>query len=124
MPNNHLSAEWFDSLYDINMKSNSIVYDGDWWLGVKNIKFFSGMPDPKYNYKIKNHLTFFTKESAKSIDELTGGSVNELIDIQSQYFDDNFYIYWNAKVTRTVTRLHFHCLEWDLDNDGHVKMLD
>lgn len=88
------------------------------WIALENLKFAMGYPDPKYAYQMKEHMTIFSIESVSQIAQLSGDSRNEMHFFQEAMVDAGFYVYWNAKVTRSVKRLHYHIITWDTDPEG------
>lgn len=109
---NSLTPEWLAKFTAWNRAADLIVYDGRYWVGVINIKWFHGQPDPKYNYPIIDHTTYFAKQGVASPKNLMPGPVAEMNKIQAALFDVDKYMYWNSSQTRSITRLHFHAIKW------------
>lgn len=119
--NNSTDPEWMRQFIKHNQKHGLTVTDTRAWIMVDNLKFVNGFSDPKYNYKIRRHYTWFIKESdVENINQLSNGASVELLDLMTKAIKNNFYIYFNSGLTRSIKRLHWHQIQWEQKNGAPV----
>lgn len=88
-----LTEEWFLKF----LKINTVIYDSDLWVGIKNIKY-------------EDTETFFIKRhEVSSLSELSWEEKDEMLLIASKMAFREFRVHKASD--RTVSRFHFHLTE-------------
>lgn len=107
-----MSDKFLEVIHNNTIKAGlEVVLDNDYWLGVQNLKFYKGEPDPKYARPIENHYTYFSKQPAYWLSQLDRKSIEDMVHIVSRKYP-TFYFYINAEKDKSISRLHFHIIEW------------
>jgi hypothetical protein len=118
LPPTHQSSEWLEEVIEINKFTNRFHSSYNFWVAFKNWRFENKEPDPKYNFLIAEHVTYFTRENnIAEIAELSARARDEMFALMADLQVRGWFVFFNAPIERSISRPHFHAIKW-IEKDG------